>query len=621
MPEQPRFLLIKYPGLAGSKPVIRAVEQAKRTSKETPHTKDERINAYLNRLDTILSRPMGFDKERGDRGGFDLLKHKLFEKYVTKPEDIPESYWRLQTQIIRERGQAGDWERANDEEKAEVKRQTAEGVLADQRASLEQWIDYLASSDVQISPDIRYWTFRNVLNLQEYDKEKKEFPKRSRGTVKQFPDINYEALAYVVDALGKKFKGTPLEFEYDIQPNERVAFQQALDKEDFAKLYGWANELYNPIPEHLLPVTEGEWRVFYQGSDSNHLVQTVRGKGTGWCTAGEQTANRQLEAGDFHVFYSLDDEQKPTIPRIAIRQEGAKIVEVRGVAYKQNLDSYMLPVLEAKLHEFPDGDQYLKKDADMQRLTFIEAKVKQSESLSKEDLTFLYELDAPIEGFGYDRDPRIAELLGTRNTKEDAPIVLDCAPEDIAHSASEISEHTKTYIGPLFAGIFDSGIEHILTSFPEGNIKRYSVEIGGASKEQLRAELEKKDITVTSYAEDLFKSKDFTTSSTPESAELVRLTVEGLGFPQGATTDEIYAKAAQLGLDLCPAEVGPQLRLSYTGNDWIHIAMKQIAGRDGDPCVFNLLGDGGGLELHAGRAGPDVGWGGSDSRFVFRLRK
>jgi hypothetical protein len=252
-------------------------------------------------------------------------------------------------------------------------------------------------------------------------------------------------------------------------------------------------------------------------------------------------------------------------------------------------------------------------------LTVLDQKQERGD-FDKDDLTFLYELDAPIEGFGYDRDPRIAELLGTRNTKEDAPIVFDCAPEEIAWRREDISDRTKAYIGPLFAGIFDSGIEHILTSFPEGNIKRYSVEIGGKSKEQLRAVLEQKNISITQWADDLLKSKDFTTSSTPESAELVRLTVEGLGFPQGATTDEIYAKAAELGLELCPAEVGPQLRLSYTGNEWMYIAMKQIAGRDGRPHVFYLNEDDGELKLHANYALPHHRWP-SDYQFVFRLRK
>src|SRR3989344_8023327 len=220
-----------------------------------------------------------------------------------------------------------------------MKRQNSEGVLDDQKSSLEQWVDYLALPDSNFTDDkplnreLKYWVFRNIIGLQEYDKEKKEFPKRSKGTIKQFPDINREALGYTIDAVIKKLQGKSIEFENDIQFDEREVFRKFLEKEDFPKLYSWANDLMNPIPEHLLPVTEGKWKKYEQGTDHQELVQTIGGKGTGWCTAGENTAKTQLRGGDFYVFYSLDDNKEPTIPRIAIRMERNEIADVRGVAY------------------------------------------------------------------------------------------------------------------------------------------------------------------------------------------------------------------------------------------------------------------------------------------------
>lgn len=616
MSEQPNFLSTKYPDLAGSKPVIRAVEQVKRNAQETPHTKDERIAAYLNRLDTLLSESRSFD----------ALKYKILERYVTKPEDIPESYWKLQEQIIRNRGQAGDWAEADERAKAEVKRQTAEGVLADQRASLEQWIDYLASGDSQIPRDIKYWIFRSILGLSEYDKEKKEFPRRSKGTVKQFPDINYEALAYVVDSLNKKFEGTSLEFEYDIQESERVVFQQALDKEDFARLYAWANELHNPIPDHLLPVTEGQWQLYPQGSDAHTLSQIIRGKGTGWCTAGEQTAAKQLEGGDFHVFYSLDDEGKPTIPRIAIRKKQDKIVEVRGVAYKQNLDPYMGEVLAEKLKEFSDGAQYLKRDADMQRLTHIETKTKQNESLTRDDLAFLYELESPIEGFGYEKDPRIKELRVNRNAEEDMLVIFECTRAEIAHVPSEINENTKAYVGQLEPGIFQKlpdTLEHAYISFPEKKIRRESVEVGGKSAKELIREMEEAGINISDYAKSMLENREFVPGKQSEAMTLIRLTVADLGFRTGATTEKIYERAEALGLELIPPDAGPHYRLKYQNQplgELICMGMKQITDSDGDPSVFGLGRGEGGLWL--GNRWADAGdeWNPSNE-FVFRLRK
>ena len=278
--ENTSFIDKKYSNLAGSHEVDRAVIKA-RSFNERHHTREERIDAYLTRLGNIME----------DEKGFEHLKYKVLQKYVTKPEEIPESYWKLQENIMKERGQLGDWNNADEEEKENLKRINSEGILSDQKASLEQWLDYFHSDDSSYLPDdLKYWVFRNVINLQEFDKEKQEFPKRSKGTVKQFPDINQEALSYVIDALQKKLKGEGQEFEYDIQQNERSSFNEYLTKEDFAKLYAWANTLMNPASERLLQITEGEWRKFNQGSDEKELTKTLRGKGTGWCTAGEQTA-------------------------------------------------------------------------------------------------------------------------------------------------------------------------------------------------------------------------------------------------------------------------------------------------------------------------------------------
>ncbi len=49
----------------------------------------------------------------------------------------------------------------------------------------------------------------------------------------------------------------------------------------------------------------------------------------------------------------------------------------------------------------------------------------------------------------------------------------------------------------------------------------------------------------------------------PITMNLVRLSVKDLGFPKGAIIQKIYKRAKKLGLNPCPAEVGPQLRLQY----------------------------------------------------------
>ncbi|KKW10325.1 MAG: hypothetical protein UY50_C0038G0010 [Parcubacteria group bacterium GW2011_GWA2_49_9] len=298
----------------------------------------------------------------------------------------------------------------------------------------------------------------------------------------------------------------------------------------------------------------------------------------------------------------------------------------RGIAYKQNLDPYMTPILEAKLKEFgPAGETYKQKSADMKLLTAIEGKTKAREPLTKSDLVFLYELEHPIQGFGYRSDPRVAELRTGRNKEEDMSIVFDCRPDQIAHGVSEINENTRAYLGEWNPAILKTvknypNITHLYESFPDKAIFLKTIETDPTiqSPKQAEAKLKEQSICLSQYGNDLLNKTEF--SKQKETYKLARFTVEQLGFPDGATTEQIYKKAETLGLDLCPAEVGPHLRLSYEGGEWMLIAMKQITDRDGNPSVFYLNRDGVALKLGGNFAWPVRGWSAGD-QFVFLLRK
>ena len=286
----------------------------------------------------------------------------------------------------------------------------------------------------------------------------------------------------------------------------------------------------------------------------------------------------------------------------------------------------MVDIAEDKMNELPGAERYKKTSADMKKLTVIEKKIKKGDNLIKDDLIFLYEIDSKIEGFDY-RDRRIAELRATRNTEEDMLVVLDCTKERIAHNNSEIAENTKAYLGQLEPGIFNTtqehNIENVYTSFPEGKIRKFEATIGCKTSKQLKLELKKKKIEISGNTEDMLRSKKFTTLNHQEQITLVRLKVRDLGFKNGGTTDEIYTKAKEFGLELCPAEVGPNLRLKYMdqpSGEWLYIAMKQLSGSGGHPRVFKLERNGADLWLDDRWAGPGDGWG-PDHGFVFALRK
>lgn len=596
------FIHSKDSKLHTSKEVRHEQKRKKRAGEATSQKPAEKLEAWFK----VLEKTHGH-KEPGVQ---ERIRNYYHKKHVIKPEDIPEGYFENQKRLARELGH-GDIEITD-----QVRDAAAENIIADQKSTLDNWLDYLTARDSESFPMwAKYWAFTNMVKLSSYDKEKHAFGKRDKGTVAPFPDLNREALAYVVDAIVKKANKEQI-------ANDDPEFNKLLGGANFGKLYAWAIEKVTPTEQNELLNTKGEWVKYEQGSDHMPLVESLQGHGTGWCTAGESTARAQLDGGDFYVYYSYDKDGQPTIPRVAIRMEGDQIGEVRGIAADQNMDPYITEVAKKKIKEFPDGEKYEKKTENMKQLTEIEKKVKAKQELNKEDLIFLYEIDSQIEGFGYQKDPRIEEIIKDRDPLKDAPIVFDCRPEQIAHNEKEINKDTKAYIGELYPGIFDQlkNVEHIYTSFPESRIMQKEITIGGKSAQEMQAEMKAKGFIISDMAEKMMDSKDFKLAKKQEKLDLVVLSVADLGFPGGATRQQIYEKAQELGLEIVPAEVGPQLRLQYEDQpmgEYLLIGSEPLA-VSGDLAVFHVPHGVGvsGRRLGDRNGDPDVRWG-STYRWVF----
>jgi hypothetical protein len=220
----------------------------------------------------------------------------------------------------------------------------------------------------------------------------------------------------------------------------------------------------------------------------------------------------------------------------------------------------------------------------------------------------------PLEGLPKNDVAKIVQILSGIKMK----------PDEIAQEKHEVDKNTKMYIGPLYQNFFQTlpdTVEHIYTSFPESKIRRETIEIGGKTVKQLEAELEKAGNKISDYAKFMLNSKDFTIQKKPEPADLVRLKVRDLFPDKNPTTDELYKKAQEIGLELCPAEVGPHLRLNYKNqplNEWFSVAMKPILDPDGDPSVFRLARNEDGVWLNFSWTNPTHQWAPEDE-FVFRL--
>jgi hypothetical protein len=102
----------------------------------------------------------------------------------------------------------------------------------------------------------------------------------------------------------------------------------------------------------------------------------------------------------------------------------------------------------------------------------------------------------------------------------------------------------------------------------------------------------------------------FTLSKTKVNVDLVLLSASQLGFAgEQAAVADIHVRARQLGLELCPAEIGPQLRLQYLDQpvgDFVRIAMEPIATYGGVLVDFTVANGGASLVLLGGYAQADT---------------
>lgn len=626
-----KFLPKKYPDLPGSKPVERAVAKKLREGEKGSQTKEGRVETYLDRVEKIIARGNRVSNERG----WELLKNKITKEFAIDADDpdtlakIAHGLYESEKKMALEQGRGADIERLERELEHEGGIIGRYGGLVKEKHDIQEhilssWLDYLKQNDAQYPMWFRYFVVRSLQKMGTMDKERGEYTKRTPYTVAPFPELNSEALGFVyrmlTEGIGEK------EFAGEEDKEERQKLEILIARKDFVKLYIFAQiETAGRLNRETI---EGRWVKYDQESDHHTLENTLRGKGTGWCTA-EGSAYAHLQGGDFYVYYTKGPDGAFTEPRIAIRTEGGQVAEVRGVNHRQELEPSLIDIATEQYHSLPGGEKFDKKSRDMKEMTRLAKKHEKGESFTKDDIAFLYEINAPIEGFGYEEDPRIQELRNRRNPEEDMVIMFECVKEQIAHNPSEIGENTKAYVGELKPGIFNLiqkyNIEHVYT-FLGGKNLRKDLEIGGKTDRDLERELRDKGIKISDFAHDILRSKDFTALKSPEEIQLIQLKMRDLGIDRKATLDEICRRAEELGLDICPAEVGPHLRLKYTDqslNEWFLIAMKQISNRDGDPGVFFLAIDAGGLYLHGGRPVP----GGEyeewhpDDRFVFCLHK
>jgi hypothetical protein len=116
-----------------------------------------------------------------------------------------------------------------------------------------------------------------------------------------------------------------------------------------------------------------------------------------------------------------------------------------------------------------------------------------------------------------------------------------------------------------------------------------------------RDALEKASIKIGDDAGEILGRPAFPYAHAKIEYGLVLLSVAELAVDtKYAPLSDVYSRARRLGLDLCPAEVGPQLRLEYRNQprgEILHIAMQAVATYHGRLSILALSNFGGTVAL------------------------
>ena len=390
------FLDRLYKGLHMSDEVIHTAENK--------DSKAEKINRYMERLERVNKRANKRDSSMRN------LKYLYHRKYVIKKENLPKN--------------------VSDDDK--------DRIINAQIESMDKWLDYLLDTNAPYPTWAKYWAFQGMLKIGTYDEANDVYQKRSKKTIAPFIEADPEIIAKCIDFVTKYVNSEKID-DKDLE--------KLIASGNFTKLYTLFIKNKKDNVLRTDNINDGKWITYYYETEEDikrkkeqgitpeykKLYNSLQGYNTHWCTAGsEDTAKSQIcgddycyEGGDFHVYYTKDENGDYKIPRLAIRMDKNDIGEIRGVADEsQNVEEGFEEIIKEKIKTFKNINHenleyYIKIINDTKKLTLLNKKNTRKEKLTEEDIIFIYELDNKIESFGWDGDARINKIISTRKIRDD----------------------------------------------------------------------------------------------------------------------------------------------------------------------------------------------------------
>ena len=392
--------------------------KARNKKEKLPGKNNERRNfAYLSRLNNMIEK-------YGDKAEQKLWAASA-ENLVMDYEDIPDAYWKQQEQILRDNGQGRELSR-------DEKEILAEDLIDKQRQSITSWANYLGDKNCPYPLWFKVYAFdgiskmSNALNLDEAD-----YNRRDNTTALSFPKLNAEILAKVYRQIND-FYGVDKE-DWLSKHSDDEKLVSLVKSANFPKLY--AKELVDTkvilkTPERTEDV-HGDWFEYKLG-DEEEIASLA--EGTRWCVVDPNVAHNYLVYGEYghsrstgadeesnskakFIIFRLEDPNSPGVfasngsASVRLDPDGT-VAEVSGLNNGQAVEDALVPIVKEKALSLPGGEKYLQKFDDKQALIRLDKKMEKGEDLTKEELSFLYELDRPIATLDTynEEDPRIPEL-------------------------------------------------------------------------------------------------------------------------------------------------------------------------------------------------------------------
>ena len=439
--------------------------KARQNKEKLPGKNNERRNfAYLSRLDRMIEK-------HGD-----TLERKLWEasaeNLIMDYEDIPDAYWKQQEQILRDNGQGRELSRYEKEiltedliDKQRQSINTWSNYLGDKDCPYPTWFKVYAFDGVSkmglinketkefekrdkttvasfpnLNPEVLAKVYRNINEFYGIDRENwlaqhpddeklvsliksGNFPKLyakelfDTKTIIKTPenpeDVEGDWFTYQLgdeDELAKTAEGTGWCIA---DPNVARSYlsygNYAGNENDWEDDEDWEDD--DEDDDEDWEDEEEDWK---EEEDNNNWGEDENNPEEDENNPEED--NESNPKAKFIVFKlkapnSPDGYSTNGVASIRLDPDG-KVTEVSGLNEGQAIEDSLIPTVKEKVLSLPGGKEFLQKFEDKQTLIKLDHKMQNGEDLTKEELSFLYEIDRPIATLDTynSKDPRITEL-------------------------------------------------------------------------------------------------------------------------------------------------------------------------------------------------------------------